>query len=114
MVARALALAAGIMATMAEVPANAEADRPVFVVVAGRGAVRLRLAAGATAPCDSSRNRLIFDGWVGAGTYEWATGSLLVCYQHTSGAFPEVDWSLAQVVATATRRGPAVIPISTK
>jgi hypothetical protein len=113
MARRGVAIALGIAASVAALPADAEADRPVFVVVAGHGAIRLRLAAGRTAPCDSTENRMIFDGWVGVGKYSWATRSDLVCYEHTSGALRESDWSVAQVVATMTRRGPLVIRIST-
>ena len=85
--------------------ADAEADRPVFVTVVGHGAIRFRLAAGATAPCDSSENRMLLDAWLGPGRYEWGTGANDVCYQHTSGALREADWSESLVVPTAMGRG---------
>jgi hypothetical protein len=107
------AVAIGIAAGIAEMPADAETDRPVFVVVVGHGSIRLRLAAGITAPCDSLENRMLFDGWVGVGRYALATHAGFVCYQHTSGALRESDWSLSRLVPTMTRRGPAVVLIST-
>jgi hypothetical protein len=94
-------------------PAEAGTERPVYVVVVGQGAIRLRLAAGQVAPCDSPDNRVLFDGWVGVGTFSWVTSSDLVCIQHTSGALRESDWSVSQLVATATRKGPAKIVVST-
>jgi hypothetical protein len=113
MAARAIAFAIGIAAIVAEVPADAETDRPVFVVVVGHGSIRLRIAEGVTAPCDSSENRMIFDGWVGVGRYVLATRAGFVCYQHTTAALPESDWSVPRLVPTLTRRGPAEIQIST-
>jgi hypothetical protein len=113
MIPRAVGLVLGMAASLAAVPADAETDRPVFVVVVGHGAIRLRLAAGITAPCDSTENRMLFDGWVGVGRYALTTRASFVCYEHTSGALREADWSLAQLVATANRRGPAEIRIST-
>ncbi len=97
-------------------PADAGADFPVVITVVGHGAIRLRLAAGRAGPCDSSANRMIFDGWVGVGTYSWPTGSPdFVCYEHTSGAFREAGWALAQLVPTTVgkRPRPAEIRIST-
>lgn len=111
--ARVIALAAGIAVIVAEVPADAEADRPVFVVVTGQGSIRLRLAAGVTSPCDSSENRMLFDGWVAVGRYAWATHAGCVCYQNTSGALRESDWSVARLVPTMTHWGPPEIQIST-
>jgi hypothetical protein len=110
---RLLALSLGLAASLAWLPADAAAERPIFVVITGPGAIRLRLAAGVTAPCDSSENRMLFDGWVRAGRYEWATASTLVCYEHTTAALPESDWSVPRLTSTATRRGPREILIST-
>jgi hypothetical protein len=115
----ALALALGIAASTTAVPADAGADWPVSIVVVGHGAIRLRLAAGRTMPCDSSSNRMLFDGWVGVGRYEWATGTDVVCFEHTSGALRESDWSGAHLAPTVTRdwrwgpNRPNVIQIST-
>ena|SRR5215472_1680929 len=111
---RHVALVLGMAASLAPLPAGAAADRPVVVAVTGPGAIRLRLAAGITAPCDSLENRMLFDGWVRMGRYEWPTASYIVCYQHTTAALPESDWSVAQLAPTVTRRGPNVIRISTE
>jgi len=113
--ARNLAIALGIAASFAPVPADAGADFPVFVTVVGHGAIRLRLAAGRAGPCDSSANRMIFDGWVDVGIHSWPTGSDFVCYEHTSGAWREANWSVAQLVPTMAGRRPrpAEILIST-
>jgi len=60
--ARAIALALGIAAISTAAGADAGADRPVFVTVLGQGHSRLRLAVGITAPCNSTENRMLFDG----------------------------------------------------
>jgi hypothetical protein len=114
------AIVLGIALSVAPVPADAGADFPVVVTVVGQGAIRLRLAAGRAAPCDSTANRMIFDGWVRVGSYVWTTSSDFVCYEHTSGALREADWSTAQLVPAVghngrgrTPPGPAEIRIST-
>jgi hypothetical protein len=110
----AMALALGIAAITAAAGADAGADRPVFVTVVGQGHIRLRLAAGVTAPCDSTENRMLFAGRLAPGRYRWDTGAQDVCYQHTSGAFPDSDWSVSRVISTTMRRGPREILISTE
>jgi hypothetical protein len=113
--ARGIAFALGLAAICATGRAEAEADRPVFVTVVGRGAIRLRIAAGVTAPCDSSENRMLFDGWVGPGRYRWETRASFVCYQHTAGALRELDWSESRLVPTTMKRSwrPMEILVST-
>jgi hypothetical protein len=111
--ARSLALSLGILVAGEAAPASAGAERPVFVDVVGQGAIRLRLAAGRTTPCDSSSDRPMFDGWVEVGRQAWSTDADFVCYQYTSGALREQGWSVPQVTPTFARRGPAVIRIST-
>jgi hypothetical protein len=110
---RAVAIALTIAAFTATPRAEAEADRPVFVAIVGQGVISLRLAAGITAPCDSSENRLVFVGRIGPGRYRWDTGAKDVCYQHTSRALPDSDWSESQVISTTTRRGPREIVLAT-
>jgi hypothetical protein len=102
--ARAIALALGIAASSVALPADAEADRPVFLSVVGHGRIRFRMATGAAAPCDSSENRMLFDGWLAPGSYVVVTGADVVCYQNTSGALRESNWSESQMVATMIRR----------
>jgi hypothetical protein len=98
--ARRIALALGIAASSAAARVDAGTDRPVFVTVAGQGAIRFRLAAGPIAPCDSSGNRIIFDGWLSPGRYQWDARADLVCYEYTSGALRESNWSEARIVST--------------
>ena len=98
----------------ASAAASDETDRPVFVDVVGHGAIRLRLAAGVTAPCDSAENRMLFDGWVSVGRHGWATGADFICYQYTSGDLRESNWSVPRLLPTRIRHvGTTVIPIST-
>jgi hypothetical protein len=113
--ARGIVLALGIAASAVTSRADAEADRPVFVTVVGHGAIRFRIAEGRTAPCDSAENRMLFDAWLAPGSYEWATGAILVCYQHTSGALRESDWATSQIVSTliGKHHRPAEIVVST-
>jgi hypothetical protein len=94
-------------------PAEAGADRPVFVTIEGQGVIRLRLAVGITAPCESSENRMLFDGPLGPGRYRWDTGARDICYQHTSRALPDSDWSESRVISTTTRGRPTEILLST-
>ena len=110
----AFGLAFGIACRSEAANASNETDRPVFVDVVGHGAIRLRLAAGVTAPCDSSENRMVFDGWVSVGRHGWATGADLICYEYTSGALRESNWSVPRLLSTRGRRGATVIPISTE
>lgn len=104
----------GIAASVAAIPADAGTDFPLYVVVVGHGAIRLRLAAGRITPCDSRDNHMLFDGWVGVGTYRWATSSDFVCIQHTSGAFRELDWSTSQLIpSVGGKKMPVEIHVST-
>jgi hypothetical protein len=115
--AAAIALALGTAVAAAAPLADAQTDRPVFVTVVGHDAIRFRLAAGATAPCDSADNRMLYDGWLRPGRFAFGTGADLVCYQHTSGALREVNWSVPRVVSTVMGaklwRRPREIEVST-
>ncbi len=86
-------------------PVQAGAERPVYVTVTGLTAIRFRLAIGATAPCDSSENRVMFDGTLPPGRFTFETGSEVVCYQYTSAAFPASEWSVPRVMPTRIRHG---------
>lgn len=67
---------------------------PVFVTVTGEGSIRVLLTSGATVPCDSSSNVVLFDGKLEAGnTYAFQSASPIVCERHTRGSLREVDWS---------------------
>jgi hypothetical protein len=118
MMPRWLVLALGIAAISAPSSAPAQADRPVSVRIVGHGAIRFRLAGGAVAPCESSENRMLFDGWLEPGQYVFSTGADLVCYEHTSGALRESNWSTPRVVPTTMGRRllrrPQQIEVSTE
>lgn len=83
-----------LVIALASEPARADAPMPVYVTVVGTGQIRVILAAGGTVPCDSTSNRLFFDGKLSAGqTYAFTSPSPLVCERHTYGAFREQQWS---------------------
>jgi hypothetical protein len=84
---------------------------PVSVTIVGHWAIRFRLAEGTTAPCDSSRNRVTYEGWLEPGVYAFPTTSRSVCYEHTSGAFREVNWSTGTIVSTLVGRRRYVRPV---
>jgi hypothetical protein len=92
--------AAAAVGVLSVSPVQAGASRPVYVTVTGQTAIRFRLALGATSPCDSSENRVMFDGSLPPGRYTFETGRDVVCYQYTSAAFPASDWSVPRVMPT--------------
>jgi hypothetical protein len=108
---RASALLAIVLCTFTPRFGDADVVVPVTVSIVGRGGIRFRLAEGTTAPCDSSRNRMLFDGWLLPGIYSFPTEAASVCYAHTSGAFREVNWSAGSVVTTFARRRQYVFPV---
>jgi hypothetical protein len=112
--ARVVAIALTIAAFTTAARVEAGADGPIFVTIVGQGTIRLRIAAGITAPCDSSDNRMIFDGPVAAGRYRWDTGAKDICYQHTTRALPDSNWSESQVISTRWRGGPRELVLSTE
>jgi len=101
--------------------AHAEPLAPIYVTVVGQGAVRVLLAAGVVAPCDSSDNEPVYDGWLAPGRYRFYLASRSVCMQHTFGEFRDAGgaWSTPAILPTAfarRRRGqlvPFEIRIST-
>ena len=107
-----LLLVAAMLGVSVPSTLHAEAERPVYVTVTGQTAIRFRLALGSTAPCDSSENRMMFDGTLPPGKYTFETGSEVVCYQYTSPAFPASEWSVPQVMPTRIRhQGPLTVTI---
>jgi hypothetical protein len=91
---------------------QAGANYPVYIVVTGQTAIRLQLALGRTAPCDSSENRMMFDGMLAPGRYTFETGSEVVCYQYTSASFPASGWSEPRVMPTRIRNhGPLTVTL---
>jgi hypothetical protein len=49
------------------VSAETPQKTPVSVTIAGHGSIRLVVADGATRPCESSDNHVLFDGHAAAG-----------------------------------------------
>jgi hypothetical protein len=84
---------------------RAGTDRPVLVTVTGHAAIRLRLARGRTAPCDSEEDTMLFDAPLAPGEYRFADAGDMVCYQHTSAELPDSDWSVPRVLPTRMPRG---------
>jgi hypothetical protein len=78
---------------------------PIYVTLVGQGAVRVRLTAGVVAPCDSSDDAPVYDGWLAPGRYRFFVTTRSVCMQHTWGAFRDDggDWSTPAILPTAKR-----------
>jgi hypothetical protein len=97
--------------------ARAETLYPVWVTVSGQGAIRFRMTAGTTAPDDSAASGKIFDNWLAPGEYTLMTPSVSICYQHTHGAFREINWTTARCLSAIEGRRrlarPAHIVITT-
>jgi hypothetical protein len=90
-----LVLTPAFLLAMVE-PARADGV-PVHVTVHGQGTIRVRIADGAIAPCDSGRR--LFDGQMAAGqslVLTSATG--VVCVEHTYGAFRKTNWTPSMFV----------------
>jgi hypothetical protein len=100
-----LLLFAAMVGVSVPSPVQAGAERPVYVRVTGQTAIRFRLALGWTAPCDSTENRMMFDGTLAPGQYTFETGSEVACYQYTFAAFPNSEWSQPRVMPTRIRHG---------
>jgi hypothetical protein len=72
---------------------------PVYVSVQGSGKIKVRIAAGVSAPCDASSNLPLFDGELRAGDkIELRSPGWSACVQHTFGAFRQVGWSTPVIV----------------
>jgi hypothetical protein len=100
-------VAAGLSVVLFTSPAASDAPN-VEVRVVGQGAVRLRIAEGPAAPCDSSVNRPRVSGWVEAGSaFAFWSPSGCLCVEHTWGGFREQGWSTPAIVC---RRFPRWLP----
>jgi hypothetical protein len=96
----ALGIAAGCVGIQGDAAAEDRLDRPIYVTVLGQGITRFRMSAGVAAPCDSLRNRMLFDGSLAPGRYAFSTGAWSVCYEYTSGAFRQANWSTSRIQPT--------------
>lgn len=78
---------------------------PVHVTVVGQGSIKVRIAAGAAAPCDASSNEPLLEGTLRAGdTRELSSLRHSVCVQHTYGGFRDALWSNAVIVTPRCAR----------
>lgn len=95
-----LVLASLVLVSLAARDVSAEAPQktPVSVTVVGHGSIRLVVADGATRPCESSDNRVLFSGHASAGDEIKLTSMTgTVCVDHTYGGFRESLWAGASI-----------------
>jgi len=93
-IATALLLDAVVVTASSGLRANESESAPVVVASASRVDLRVQIAEGITAPCDSGNDRLLFDGRLPAGaTFRTAIAGECVCIRSTSASFPNSDWS---------------------
>ena len=91
-VASGLLLASALVTTASSLRANESAG--VVITSTSSVDVRVQLAEGVTAPCDSSNNRMLLDGRLAAGaTFRTAIAGDCVCIRFTSASFPNTEWS---------------------
>jgi hypothetical protein len=73
---------------------RANESTPVVLTSASHVEVRVQLAEGLTAPCDSGNNRMLFDGRLAPGaTFRASIASDCVCIRSTSSSFPNSEWT---------------------
>lgn len=73
---------------------RASESAPVVLTSASSVEVRVQLAEGLTAPCDSGNNRMLFDGRLAPGaTFRASIGGDCVCIRSTSASFPNSKWT---------------------
>jgi hypothetical protein len=88
------ALLATAYATAASGLRANESAAPVVLTSASRVEVRVQIAEGLVAPCDSGNNRMLLDGRLAAGaTFRTSITGDCVCVRSTSASFPNSDWS---------------------
>jgi hypothetical protein len=84
------------VATLATVSSGLRANEstPVVLTSASSVEIRVQLADGLTAPCDSGNNRMLLDGKLAAGaTFRASIAGDCVCIRSTSASFPNSDWT---------------------
>ena len=101
-----LPLLIAVAFTLLAPTALASEPLPVIVTVYGEGSIRVFLSAGATLPCDSTSNTVMFDGKLEAGkSYGFQAADISVCERHTRGTLREVDWSTDRLWSLRGMRG---------
>ena len=80
---------------------------PVSVTMTGPKSVRVRVAAGTAAPCDSSANTRLFEGKVKPNWGDtWWVSTACICVEQTYDDFPDVDWGPARIECRPMVMGP--------
>jgi hypothetical protein len=85
-----------IAAVVATASSGLRANESGAVVVTSTSnvEVRVQVAEGVTAPCDSGSNRMLLDGRLPPGaTFRAAIAGDCVCIRSTSSSFPNAEWS---------------------
>jgi hypothetical protein len=90
----AAALSVASLATHATPAQTHPMSIPVAIGVVGTGEIQLIVADGATIPCDSSDNRVIFKNRAAAGdNIKLLSATGYVCVDHTYGSFRQSQWA---------------------
>jgi hypothetical protein len=78
---------------------------PVSVGVVGHGEILVLVAEGATRPCDSSDNHVLFKGSAKAGEQVKVISTKgAVCVDHTYGSFRQSQWAGPSIWSAGGRR----------
>jgi hypothetical protein len=91
-----VAAGALLAAVVATTSSALRANESGAVVVTSTSSVELRVqvAEGLTAPCDSGNNRMLLDGRLPPGaTFRATIAGDCVCIRSTSASFPNSDWT---------------------
>lgn len=92
----------------------ADPPAPIFVALSGAESVRVLIAEGNVAPCDSSSNRVLYAGTIAPGRpLVLQTNETCVCVQQTFAPMTATDWSSSALacrpmVCTGGRMGRCV------
>jgi hypothetical protein len=90
----AAAIVVPTVVTLAALAQTAPKPSPVLVSVVGHGEILVLVSDGATKPCDSSDDHLLFKGPVKAGEHIHAVSTTgAVCVDHTYGEFRQSQWA---------------------
>lgn len=87
-------LLAGAMVTAASGLRANESAAPVVVTSTSSVEIRVQVAEGLVAPCDTNNNRMLLDGRLAPGaTFRASITGDCVCIRSTSASFPNSEWS---------------------
>jgi hypothetical protein len=85
---------------------------PIEVTVVGEGAVRVRIAEGTTAPCDSPDDKPLINALVRPNKPPLVvpTEAMCVCWEQTYYPFTDLGWSPTHVACRPMECGPSAKP----